>query len=84
MVDSIRPTYRQLPTRSASERVKQSSEVETPTDDKAGQSYIVTKDRRQKKDRRDRGRHSRPVYDMRSGSGRRKDDKGGGNIEIKV
>lgn len=84
MVDSIRPTYRPIPTRSTTERVKESSEVETPTDDKAGQAYVVTKDRRQKRDRRDRNRQSRPVYDMRSGNGRRKDDKGGGSIEIKV
>ncbi|MFL0799558.1 MAG: hypothetical protein K6L80_03835 [Agarilytica sp.] len=84
MVDSIRPTYQPLKN-SNSARINQSSDVETPTDDKAGQAYVITKDRRQKKDRRDQERNDRAVYDMRSKSGgRRKDDKGGPNIEIKV
>ncbi len=84
MVDSIRPTYQPLKNHN-SVRVNKSSDVETPTDDKAGQAYVVTKDRRQKKDRRDQGRKARLVYDMRSKSGgRRKEDKGGSNIEVRV
>ncbi|MFL0802640.1 MAG: hypothetical protein K6L81_02910 [Agarilytica sp.] len=84
MVDSIRPTYQPLKNLDSA-RVNKSSDVETPTDDKAGQAYVVTKDRRQKKDRRDRGHKSRAMYDMRSkAGGRRKDDKGGPNIEVRV
>ncbi len=84
MVDSIRPTYRPLTAKPGAERVKESSDVETPTDDKSGQSYIVTKDRRGSRDRRNKKGESRPIYDMRDGDGRRKDDDGRPNIKIEV
>ncbi|MFL0809180.1 MAG: hypothetical protein K6L76_02080 [Agarilytica sp.] len=85
MVDSIRPTYRTVTPQKVTERVKESSAVETHSDDKeAGQDYIVNKDRRQVKERRKRGGQKRSLYDMRTSRGRRKEDRGDDSIEIKV
>lgn len=84
MVDSIRHTPRSIPLKNTTERVQESNNVETHTDEKSGEAYIVTRDRRGKKDRRQTRRDQRVVYDMRSGKGRRKDDPGQPNIEIKV
>ncbi len=85
MVDSIRPTYHTVHTHTTTERIKKPSDVQTPTDDKdGGQAYVTSKDRRKNKDRRDRQGKQRSVYDMRSSSGRRQDDKGQPSIEIDV
>lgn len=84
MVDSIRPTQPSLPLKNATDRVQESNNVETHTDEKSGEAYYVTRDRRGKKDRRQGRGGQRSVYDMRSGKGRRKDDPGQPAIEIKV
>lgn len=84
MVDSLRPTFHSVRPRTVTERVKESSAVETHSDDKAGQDYILNKDRRQQKDRRKDRDSKRPLYDMRNSRGRRKEDGGDDGIEIKV
>ncbi len=78
MVDSIRPTYRTIPTR----RSRQSQGVESHNEKKhRGTSPL--KERRKKKDRRsDSG--NRSVYDMRHSNGRRKEDRGHPGIEVDV
>ena len=82
MVDSIKPNFRPVPPVGPTERVKASAQPETHNDDKAGEDYIVTVDRRKGRDRR-KGKDQRPIYDMRSGKGRRKNDPGA-SIEIKI
>lgn len=85
MVDSIRPPYRNVPPKMTSEPVKKSSPTETHNDEKSAQPYVVTKERRKSRDRRNPNRRARPVYDMRSGRrGRRKEDFTGANISTKA
>ena len=84
MVDSIRHTQPSIPLKNATERVQESNNVETHTDEKSGEAYIVTRDRRGKRDRRQSRQDQRALYDMRCGKGRRKDDRGQPSIEIKL
>ena len=85
MVDNIKPIYHTRHLAPSNQKVPESNSVETKTDEKDAEPYVVTKDRRKGKDRRDRRGASRGMYDMRDGKDRR---KGGGgdspSIEIKV
>lgn len=83
MVDSLKPTYVPIRPTFTGNKVKESTEVQTNTGEKAGQDYIVNRDRRKKKDRRNSRTSGRGPYDMRSGRGRRRDDHRP-NIEVKV
>ncbi len=86
MVNSINPTYRPLRPKSVLKRQDESTAVESHTDEK--QAIAKPKpfvERRKKGDRRSRQGDSRGSYDMRSGRGRRKEDRGGHpTIEIDV
>lgn len=80
MVDSIRPTYRAVPTR----RNTLSQEVESHGDERYSRNSDLKKqERRKRKDRRN-GRGNRLVYDMRHTQGRRKDDRGHPTVEVEV
>ncbi len=83
MVDSIKPTYVPIRPTFDRNRVRESTDIQSNADGVAGQDYIVTRDRRKRKDRRSSRAPYRGSYDMRSGRGRRKDDARP-NIEIKV
>lgn len=84
MVDSIRPIYRSLPVKNTTGRVQEAPEVQTHSEDAASEEFVYSRERRQRKDRRDKGGNPRSVYDLRSGRGRRKEDGGQPHIEIKV
>jgi len=74
MVDIVRSTYRTVPTRSFDNKVKELSQVETFSGESVGQPYVIRRDRRRNRDRRRGIDGARPVYEMRSGRGLRRDD----------
>ena len=84
MVDIIRPIYHTRTVARTSQKVNESNQVETKTDDKDAEPYVVTKDRRQRRDRRGQRGAARGMYDMRSGKDRRRNSAGATSIEIKV
>ncbi len=83
MVDIIKPHYRPPSISSSANKVPASSQVETHNDSSAGQPYVVTRDRRRVRDRRQNKNGVRPIYEMRSGRGRRKED-GRPSIDTRV
>jgi len=82
MVDIIGPVYRALPRTSGTQKVHASPTVAPYTEDKAPEPYTMSKDRRKGRDRRRRC-DARPIYDHRSGRGRRKEDRPP-SIEVKI
>lgn len=82
MVD-IKPIYHTRHVKPSTQKVQESNQVETKTDEKEAEPYVVNKDRRKKHERRDRRGALRGKYDMRSGKDRRK-GSARGSIEIKV
>lgn len=82
MVDNIKPIYHTRRVTPSNQKVPESNEVESKTDEKDAEPYVVTKDRRKRQDRRQQ-RGSRGMYDMRSGKDRRKDGSKA-SIEVKA
>ncbi|WNO07542.1 hypothetical protein [Teredinibacter sp. KSP-S5-2] len=75
MVDSIKPTYRTIPSGSSVNRQAQAQGVESHTDERRAHSKTRPPFERRKKQDRRRESEYRPVYDMRQGRGRRKEDR---------
>ena len=86
MVDSIKPTYRSVPLNNQGKKTVEAPEGSQGAGDDAHQlgTPPPLRDRRKKRDRRQNQRDSRPVYDMRSGRGRRKTDRGHPTITTKA
>lgn len=88
MVDSIRPTHPSMPSPSA-RRDQSTHSVESHNEQKQHQSPSIpnkpVKERRKNPDRRkNEGKLSRHIYELRSGKDRRKSDGNHPSIEIDV
>lgn len=87
MIDNIQKTYRQPVRRTTVNKVQASAEPHSHNDSGkssvATAAYIARPDRRQRRDRRRLQRGIRALYDMRSGRGRRKGDRGR-KVELKI